>query len=218
MIISDVPMLLKQISLADPRILRDDPAEQRGQVAMWASVLRDVPPEFALDAVGLHYADSPFTVLPSDIATRWKAEVRRRMAKHTDPTPAVDPNDEIAYRRAIRDGRTAVAQGVTQPQGVRQLMPAIAEEDVRAMRQQGDLKEFIRLGMAQGRTDAAARKALVLRHPEIAARLTKPPFGYKSPEQWAGGVPPETFNGTRNDSPLRPAVLQLLADAQALES
>lgn len=217
--IADVPALLKQISYADPRVLRDDPEEQRGQIAMWASVLRDVPYDYALDAVGQHYANSPYPVLPSDISARWRATVRQRLAKHVDPAPPVDPVDEVAYRRSLRETRGAVARGETAPriEPRRELASSVEHDDVRAMRQQGDLLEFIKIGMAQGRAAAARRKALVLKHADLAARLTAQPMNYQRPDQWAGALLPETWNGVANDSPLRPVVAELVAEAERRE-
>lgn len=38
--------------------------------------------------------------------------------------------------------------------------------------------------------ESAARRDLVLRHPDIARRLTEPPIGYRRPEDWTGWIPP----------------------------
>lgn len=58
----------------------------------------------------------------------------------------------------------------------------------------------------------------VLAHPDLAQRLTEPPLGYARPQQWNGFVPPETFNGTRNDSPRRAALVELVEQARAREA
>lgn len=213
----EIPQLIKQISYADPRIMAADPAELMGMAALWAVALADVPLDFALQAVGQHYEKSPFTIKPSDIAIRWRATARQRLEAAIDPLPVADPDDEVAYRRQLRAGRIAVAQGTPLPPTVRALTPSVAYDDVRAMRAQGDLMEFIKLQMREGRAQAEARKALILRHPDLAERLTKPPLGYQRPDQWSGAIPPETFNGVANDSPLRPVILQLLAEAEARE-
>jgi hypothetical protein len=57
------------------------------------------------------------------------------------------------------------------------------------------------------------QKAAVLAIPELAQRLTEPPLGFAKPEQWNGGIPPETFNGERNDSARRDALLALVEEA-----
>lgn len=61
------------------------------------------------------------------------------------------------------------------------------------------------------------RRALVLRHPEVARRLTRPPLDYARPEQWTGYIPPESWNGEHNDSPRRAALLDIIAAAEAVE-
>jgi len=42
----------------------------------------------------------------------------------------------------------------------------------------------------QARAANQARRERVLRHPDLARRLTEPPLGYSRPEQWNGYVPP----------------------------
>lgn len=214
-----IPALIKQISYGDTRIMPADPAELMGMAALWAVALADVPADFADKAVGEHYASSPYTIKPSDIATRWKAHVRKQLDRHTDLVPFADPDDELAYRRELRSSRHAVAKQGGQPGTVRELTPApVAYDDIQAMRKQGDLVEFIRLSWRDGRAKAAERKALILRHPDLAKKLTEPPLGYQRPDQWSGAIPPETWNGVANDSPLRPVILALLAEAEAREA
>ncbi|AEW94630.1 MULTISPECIES: zinc finger domain-containing protein [Streptomycetaceae] len=118
----EIPGLLKTISLADPRILPPDPDELRGKTAMWAAVLADVPREYALRAAQEHYRRSPYPILPSDIVAAYKADAAARLGRHVEQAPPVDPVDEVAYRRALRDGRIAVAHGTQPPAPV----PAIA--------------------------------------------------------------------------------------------
>ena len=59
---------------------------------------------------------------------------------------------------------------------------------------------------------AAARRAMVLRHPDIAKRLVTE-LGYGRPGQWNGFIPPSHFNGSPNGSPRRAALLEIEADA-----
>lgn len=60
---------------------------------------------------------------------------------------------------------------------------------------------------------------LIMRYPDIRAKLCDPPLGYQRPEQWHGYIPPaycaEDVDGvTRlNDSPRRTALLALLEEA-----
>jgi len=63
--------------------------------------------------------------------------------------------------------------------------------------------------------DCEERRAAVLSQPEIAARLREPPLEYKHPDQWNGFIPPELFDGERNGSPRREALVSILEDAVA---
>lgn len=215
---TQIPRLIAEVALADRRVRREEPSEQAGQIDMWAGILIDVPYDFAVKASQEHYARSQWPIQPSDIATRWHAEVRSRMDRHTDPTPDVDPNNELEYRRALKAGRTAVAQGAVAPSNVRQLTSGLDQGDVHAMRQQGDLVAFIKASMAEGKRNADMRRALVLRHPDVAAKLLLWPLSYKQPEQWSGAMPPEQWGGHPNNAPERKAILALLAEAEALDA
>jgi hypothetical protein len=162
--LQDVPELLKQISYADPRVLREDPAEQRGQVAMWATVLKDVPLQFALDAVGQHYATSPFPVLPADIAAKWKAETRRRLERHVETPPRADPDDEKDYRRQLHAERSAVVTGRAPVYDVKELTAGIERNVIKPEKRQY-MPDHIRLQLAESLTGWGAMK---LAHPDIA--------------------------------------------------
>ncbi|MFJ6615430.1 hypothetical protein ACIQPT_34720 [Streptomyces sp. NPDC091289] len=128
-----IPQLLKQVSYADPRVLPEDPKEVAGLAALWATVLADVPVQFAMQAVGIHYARSPYPIKPSDISTRWQAVVRDRMQRDVDPAPPVDPDNEAAYREQLAAHRRAVATGQQPPVEHKALTsgPAAAEAERR---------------------------------------------------------------------------------------
>lgn len=130
---SEVPQLLAEIALADPRVRRDDPLERRAQIAMWAGILTDVPYDFAVTAIHRHYAASQWPILPANISTAWTATVRDRMERHTgtfEPTahPHLDPDDIAGYQAALAAERQAVAAGHTPPVDVRELTGAPAAE------------------------------------------------------------------------------------------
>ncbi|MGW3428923.1 zinc finger domain-containing protein [Streptomyces melanosporofaciens] len=125
-----IPELLRNISYADPRILPDDPDERRGKVAMWAGILRDVPYDFALQAAQQHYANSPYPLLPADIASQWRNTVRDRLNRHTDPTPAADPDDAAAWRAELLGTRNAVATGRANPVEYRAITSGDPHPDV----------------------------------------------------------------------------------------
>jgi hypothetical protein len=57
------------------------------------------------------------------------------------------------------------------------------------------------------------RREAVLSRPEIARRLCEPPLDYSHADQWNGYLPPETFNGERNNSPRFAALAAICADA-----
>jgi hypothetical protein len=60
--------------------------------------------------------------------------------------------------------------------------------------------------------ECAQRRADVLAHPDLAARLVAE-LGYQRPDQWNGFIPPATFNGAPNDSPRRAALMLISAEA-----
>ncbi|MES9587793.1 hypothetical protein ABWK57_02665 [Streptomyces sp. NPDC094045] len=155
-----ISQLLKQVSYADPRILPEDPKEVAGLAALWASVLVDVPSQFAMQAVGAHYAKSPYPIKPSDISTQWQAIVRDRMRRDVDPAPPVDPDNEAAYRRALATHRRAVATGQQPPVEHKALTsgPAAAEAD----RRRASIGKYIPI---------AVDDALAAYRPQRAARL-----------------------------------------------
>lgn len=65
--------------------------------------------------------------------------------------------------------------------------------------------------------ECQARRELVLRHPDIAVRLTQPPLRYTRPEVWNGWIPPLTWREQINDSPRRKALMEIVAAAQKAE-
>lgn len=133
-----IPQLIAQIALADPRVRREDKTERRAQIIMWAGILAEVPYDFALQAAQAHYANSTWPILPAEIATRWAAVVRDRMNRHNgtfEPTahPELDPDDVDGYLAALRGERQAVIFGRLQPSNVKAITagPAAAEAEAR---------------------------------------------------------------------------------------
>ncbi|MFD5916208.1 hypothetical protein ACFVYP_06890 [Kitasatospora sp. NPDC058201] len=110
-----IPRLLAEIALADPRVRRDDPTERRAQAQMWAGILVDVPYDAAMRFAHQHYRQSQWPILPADIATRWTEWTRARLARHTDPTPAVDPDRPADWCAELGATRRAVAAGHVEP-------------------------------------------------------------------------------------------------------
>jgi hypothetical protein len=83
---------------------------------------------------------------------------------------------------------------------------------------QGDMRML--LSDAAGRQSAMMRerRAAVLRHPDLAARLTGKPLNLTTPEKWTGFVPPASREGKqqeqRNDSPYRAQLVAIVEEAQ----
>lgn len=184
-----IPDLLKQVSYADPRVLPEDPHEITALAGLWAVVLKDVPAQFAMQAVGEHYAKSPYPIKPSDISTRWQTTVRDRMGRDTttfEPNahPELDPDDIAGYHQALRADRAAVVTGQRAPTPSRAIAPPLSQDDVSQMRQQNDLARYLRNSVAQARRDNARRRKLVARYADLNERMHDLP-GHA---RWSGSV------------------------------
>lgn len=91
----------------------------------------------------------------------------------------------------------------------------LSEDDVRAMRQQSDLKQFILNGMRDGAARNAHQRTAILAHPDLAKKLTEPPISLARPEQWSGYIPPAvTCTNAINPSPVRAALWAIAAEAE----
>ena len=96
----------------------------------------------------------------------------------------------------------------------------LSEADVRDLRKQGDLIRLIKQARIAAHAENKRRRALVLRHPDLAARLCEPPIRHTTPEHWTGYIAPaydaETYGGGQplNTSPVRAALVAILAEAE----
>ncbi|SFK74556.1 hypothetical protein [Streptomyces pini] len=106
--------LLGVVSLADDRAVRTDETEQAVQVELWATALRDVPYDFAVQAIGEHYAESAWPIMPKDIAARWRTTVRDRISRHVE-LHVNDDLPDIGWRQTLAARRRAVIHGEQQP-------------------------------------------------------------------------------------------------------
>jgi hypothetical protein len=165
---SEIPQLLAEISLADPRVRRTDHIELRAQIAMWAGILADVPYDAAVRYAHEHYTKSTWPILPADIATRWGADVRDRLTRHTgtfEPLqhPELDPDDEAGYRAALAAERRAVATGHQPPNELKAITagPAAAEVQARLDQMGTYMPSAIRETLAAFRPDAVERERLI---------------------------------------------------------
>lgn len=79
--------------------------------------------------------------------------------------------------------------------------------------------EAYRAAAAVKARECAANRALVLRHPDIAARLKEPPYQASRPDVWTGYIPgPLASEDSRgrvaiNNSPVRAQLLALVLAA-----
>lgn len=179
---AEIPQLLAQIALADPRVRREDPIEMRAQIHMWAGILADVPADFALKAAQEHYATSTWPILPAEIATRWQTIVRERMNRDVgtfEPQPGLDPDDIDGYLAALRGQRRAVVYGEQAPAPVRAITAGPAADE--AQRRVAALGDYL---------TTETRRALAPYRPLAAARLNAAQTG--TPDALAVACPVET--------------------------
>lgn len=122
----EVIVLLGQISLVDDRVVRVDESEQEAQVRLWSVALRAVPFEFAGEAVGMHYGESAWPIMPKDIAERWRRAARDRLERHVEGrSPVNDPDDTALYLQALRSERAAVVTGRVMPTQIKALTAGV---------------------------------------------------------------------------------------------
>lgn len=81
--------------------------------------------------------------------------------------------------------------------------------------------EAIKQLQAAKAREIADRRELVLRYPDIAAKLTERPLRFSRPEAWNGYIPPKLTpdrDGYRlNTSPFRAALVAICAEAEQRE-
>jgi len=219
MIPAEIGPFLKRVAVTDPRILPGDEDEAFAATALWAVALRDVDFAFALNAVAAHYSRSPFLVKPSDIADLWRIHVKNSVSHYVDPAP--DTDDPHEYIAQIAAGRRAVQHGAPVPTIRAAIGPgapeiaalAYQEEDLSAMRMEGDLKRMWEGVGKQAKADNDRRKRLVLAHEDLAQKLGEAPINIR-PDAWSGFVPMEHGAAGFNNSPIRRALAELVAEAE----
>ncbi|UIX34441.1 zinc finger domain-containing protein [Streptomyces sp. GQFP] len=112
--------LLAYLGRLDPRTIRTDQGEARDQLAQWHELLGDVPmaTPYGWDArvaARQHIRTSPYQILPADVVRPWESYRRDRLARHSDPTPSADPDDQVAWTAELVGMRRAVAAGLAEP-------------------------------------------------------------------------------------------------------
>jgi hypothetical protein len=152
---------------------------------------------------------------------------KARADRHNQGTYVDDGSrpDETAQQYVARKRSTerAIGDGRMQPPpAIAAIGPApangpqeLTEDDVRALRQQKDLMRMMREAGREAAVKDQARKELVLRYPDLAERLAKE-HGLSSADKWNGRIPPEfTGGGARNPWPIRTALVEIVAEAEA---
>ena len=162
--------LLAYIGRLDPRTIRTDQGEARDQLAQWHELLGDVPmaTPHGWDtrvAARQHIRASPYQILPADVARPWESYRRDRLARHTDPTPSVDPDDQAAWTAELVGTRRAVAAGTAQPAQARAITSSRDGVDPRLEARLREIGSCIppaaRAALAPYRPARAAREAAV---------------------------------------------------------
>ncbi|AJT62457.1 hypothetical protein T261_0768 [Streptomyces lydicus] len=164
----ELAALLAYIGRLDPRTIRTDPGEARDQLAQWHELLGDVPlaTQHGWDAriaARQHIRVSPYQILPADIARPWESYRRDRLQRHTDPTPAADPDDQAAWQAELVGTRRAVASGTAAPATHRQISGGRVHPDLEArLREIGScIPPAVRAELAPYRPARAAREAAI---------------------------------------------------------
>ncbi|MET8658629.1 zinc finger domain-containing protein [Streptomyces griseus] len=166
----EIAALLAYIGRIDPRTIRTDQGEAADQLAQWHELLGDVPTATpygwdALAAARQHTRTSPYQILPADIARPWESCRRDRLARHSDPTPSVDPDDQAAWAAELAGTRRAVATGTAQPSQARAITTGRDGADPRLEARLREIGSCIppaaRAALAPYRPARAAREAAV---------------------------------------------------------
>ncbi|QNA72069.1 hypothetical protein C8250_009265 [Streptomyces sp. So13.3] len=161
----EIAALLAYIGRLDPRTIRTDQGEARDQLAQWHELLGDVPmaTPHGWDArvvARQHIRISPYPILPADVARPWEGYRRDRLGRHTDPTPAVDPDDQAAWTAALVSTRRAVATGSAQPAQYRAITSGQLDPDLARLREVGScIPPAARAALACYRPARATREA-----------------------------------------------------------
>ncbi|MER7312673.1 zinc finger domain-containing protein [Streptomyces halstedii] len=166
--------LLAYIGRLDPRTIRTDQGEARDQLDQWHELLgddnEDVPMITrhgwdARIAARQHIRTSPYQILPADIVRPWESYRRNRLARHSDPTPSVDPDDQAAWTAELIGTRRAVAAGTEQPAQARAITTgrhAVNRKLEARLREIGScIPPAARAALAPYRPSRAAREAAV---------------------------------------------------------
>lgn len=154
----------------------------------WHDVLRGFPLDEARAAAAVVVARQPF-VSPGEIVTEIRRARTERMRQHTNTFepqqhPELDPDDVRGYHQALRADRMAVATGHRPPVAAAAITAGVTPDDISAMRQQGDLRDFLRQAVTDAAAENKRRRTLVARYPDLRERMHALPGHAK----WSGSV------------------------------
>ncbi|WP_430379135.1 zinc finger domain-containing protein [Streptomyces sp. B1-3] len=163
----EVAAVLAYIGRLDPRTIPAGTGDARDQIVQWQELLADVP--FATahgwdvrEAIRAQVLDSPYPILPVDVARKWRAYRRDRLDRHTDPTPDADPDNPAAWRAELVGTRHAVATGMAAPSSHRQLaQDSVRDVEARLAFVGSSIPPAVRAALAPYRPARAAREAAV---------------------------------------------------------
>lgn len=199
----EITALLAYAVKLDPRSAPADPAGAAETLEQWLDLLADVPltaphPNgrgwHAGAVVRHHIANSPYPIKPSDVSRPWGDFRRDVLSRHTDPVPAVDPDNPSAYRAELLGARHAVATGAATATTYRELTGG----DTRTERDQFAGARLAALGEYVPRTVA---EQLAAYRPRRAERERRALAGLPDPLDvvctWCGAVEGEACRSRR---------------------
>ncbi|MBT2381979.1 cell surface glycoprotein [Streptomyces sp. ISL-111] len=152
----EIAALLAYVDRLDPTRAPQSKAAAGERLTQWSDLLAHVPSTAqhpdgrhwdVSRVAAVHIATSPYPIKPSDIGRPWETYRADVVGQHHDPAPAVDPDDEAAYRAALRNTRQAVAVGAILPAPQHAIegtvSPIRAQRDAEAKRRLAALGSYI---------------------------------------------------------------------------
>ncbi|WP_406334307.1 cell surface glycoprotein [Streptomyces zaomyceticus] len=152
----EIAALLAYVDRLDPGRAPTDRATAGERLEQWSILLAHVPSTAqhpdgrhwdASRVAARHIGTSPYPLKPSDIGAPWETHRADVVGRHYDPAPAVDPDDEAAYRAALRHTRHAVAVGALPPAPQHAIegrpSPIRAVRDAAAARRLAELGSYV---------------------------------------------------------------------------
>ncbi|MEU4986601.1 cell surface glycoprotein [Streptomyces sp. NPDC021969] len=173
----EIAALLAYVDRLDPTRAPQSKAAAGERLEQWATLLDHVPATAqhpdgrhwdASQVAARYIATSPYPIKPSDIGAPWETYRADVVGRHHDPAPPVDPDNEAAYRAALRNTRQAVAVGALAPAPQHAIegrpSPIRAQRDAEAARRLAALGDYVpktvRDQLAQYRPHRAQRERL----------------------------------------------------------